>query len=206
MRHWTPRLVLYFLLPTLVTFPLLVGGGYLFARRALGSIADQVAGAAAVEEARAIGARLPADMASADMQRHCRDEVRGSVVRLTVISADGHVLCDTDADPAGMVNHASRPEVVAALANGSGISRRESATLHRPLLYAAIRLGEGPATPVVRVAIPTEIVAASERRLNWIVLLTIVATAVLSVVPAVSSVWSASRAPSPQATSPPTSR
>ena len=161
MRHWTPRLVLYFLLPTLVTFPLLVGGGYLFARRALGSIADQVAGAAAVEEARAIGTRLPADMASADTQRHCRDEVRGSVVRLTVISADGHVLCDTDADPAGMVNHASRPEVVAALANGSGISRRESATLHRPLLYAAIRLGEGPATRVVRVAIPTELVAAS---------------------------------------------
>jgi hypothetical protein len=60
-----------------------------------------------------------------------------------------------------MVNHASRPEVVAALANGSGSPPR-GATLHRPLLYAAIRLGEGPATRVVRVAIPTEIVAASD--------------------------------------------
>jgi hypothetical protein len=100
MRHWTPRLVLYFLLPTLVTFPLLVGGGYLFARRALGTSPIRSRGCG-VEEARAIGARSAADMASADMQRHCRDEVRGSVVRLTVISADGHVLCDTDADPPG---------------------------------------------------------------------------------------------------------
>ena len=184
MRHWTPRLVLYFLLPTLVTFPLLVGGGYLLARRALGGIADQVAGTAAVEEARAIATRLPADITPGQAQRHCRDEVRGSVVRLTVIGADGHVLCDSEADPSGMENHASRPEVASALATGAGIARRESSTLHRPLLYAAVRIEGGTSARVVRIAIPTELVAASERRLNWIVLLTIVATAVLSIVPA----------------------
>jgi two-component system phosphate regulon sensor histidine kinase PhoR len=184
MRHWTPRLVLYFLLPTLVTFPLLVGGGYLLARRALGNIADQVAGTAAVEEARAIATRLPADITAGEAQRHCRDEVRGSVVRLTVIGADGHVHCDSEADPSGMENHASRPEVAGALATGAGIARRESSTLHRPLLYAAVRIGGGTSARVVRIAIPTELVAASERRLNWIVLLTIVATAVLSIVPA----------------------
>ncbi len=184
MRLWTPRLVLYFLLPTLVTFPLLVAAGYVLARHALGGIADQVAGAAAVEEARAIGARLPADLAATDAQHHCHDEVRGSVVRLTVIAAEGHVLCDTEADPAGMANHASRPEVVAALAHGEGIARRESATLHRPLLYAAVRLGEGTAARIVRIAIPTELVAGAERRLDSIVLWTIVATAFLVVVPA----------------------
>jgi two-component system phosphate regulon sensor histidine kinase PhoR len=184
MQRWTPRLVFYFLLPTLLTFPLLVGGGYLLARYALGHVADQVAGTAAVEEARSIGTRLPADMSLADAQRRCHDEVRGSVVRLTVISPDGHVLCDTEADPETMVNHASRPEVVAAMADGAGIARRESATLHRRLLYAAVRMGEGSATRIVRVAIPTELVAVSERRLNWIVFLTIAATAGLSVVPA----------------------
>lgn len=184
MRHWTPKLVLYFLLPSLVTLPLLVGGGYLLARRALMGIADQVAGAAAVEEARAIGNRLPAKIDAPDAKRICHDEVRGSVVRLTVIAADGKVVCDSDADAAGMVNHLSRPEVKAALETGSGIRRRESTTVHRPLLYAAIRLGEGATARVVRVAIPTEIMAASERRLDWIVLLTILGTAGLAAVPA----------------------
>src|SRR5688572_28117648 len=145
MRHWTPKLVLYFLLPSLVTLPLLVGGGYLLARRAVMGIADQVAGAAALEEARAIGNRLPAEISAADAQRLCHDEVRGSVVRLTVIAANGRVLCDSEADAASMVNHLSRPEVAAALATGAGIQRRESATLHRPLLYGAIRVGDGTA-------------------------------------------------------------
>ncbi len=184
MRRWTPRLVFYFLLPTLVTFPLLVGGGYLLARRALGHIADQVAGTAAVEEARTIGTRLPSTMTPGQAQDHCRDAVRGSVVRLTVIGADGHVLCDSDADPGDMVNHGARPEVAAALATGAGIARRESSTVARSLLYAAARVGEGASARVVRVAIPTDLVAAPERRLDWIVFLTIVATAVLSVVPA----------------------
>ncbi|MCC6764168.1 MAG: PAS domain-containing protein [Deltaproteobacteria bacterium] len=184
MRPWTPRLVLYFLLPTLVTFPLLVTGGYVLARHALVGIADQVAGTAAVEEARAIGARLPPDLAAAAGQRHCHDEVHGSVVRLTVIAAQGHVLCDTEADPAGMVNHASRPEVLEALAHGAGIARRDSSTLRRPLLYVAVRLGDGAATRIVRIAIPTELVAGAERRLDAIVLCTILATAVLAVVPA----------------------
>lgn len=184
MRHWTPKLTFYFFLPSLLAFPLLVGGGYLLARRALERVADEVAGAAAVEEARAIGARLPADLPPTDAQRRCRDEVRGSVVRLTVITSDGHVLCDTEAEASGMANHLSRPEVAAALATGAAIERRESATLHRPLLYAAVRLGEGGAARVVRVAIPTELIAASERRLDWIVLLSILATAGLAVVPA----------------------
>lgn len=184
MRPWTPKLVLYFLLPTLVTFPLLVAGGYLLARHALGGIADQVAGAAAVEEARAIAARLPADLDPVEAQRHCQDEVRGSVVRLTVITAEGRVLCDTEADPSGMVNHASRPEVVEALARGEGIARRESATLHRPLVYAAVRLGAGSAARVVRIAIPTELVAGAEHRLDRIVLWTILATALFAVGPA----------------------
>jgi two-component system phosphate regulon sensor histidine kinase PhoR len=83
-----------------------------------------------------------------------------------------------------MVNHASRAEVAAALATGAGIARRESSTLHRPLLYAAVRLGAGATARIVRIAMPTELVAASEQRLSWIVLLTIIATAVLSIVPA----------------------
>jgi two-component system phosphate regulon sensor histidine kinase PhoR len=179
-----PKLVLYFLLPSLVTVPVLVGGGYLLARHALMSVADQVATTAAIEEARVVGNRLPVDFPGSDAERRCRDEVRGSVVRLTVIAADGTVLCDTEADPAGMVNHLRRPEVAAALATGSGFDRRVSATIHRSLLYAAARLGEGPSARIVRIAIPTELLAVSEHRLDLIVWLTVLATAGLAVVPA----------------------
>ncbi len=184
MPRWTPRLVLYFLLPSLLTVPVLVGGGYLLARHALMSVADQVATTTAVEEAHAIGTRLPADLAGPDGERRCREEVRGSVVRLTVIAADGTVLCDTEADAAGMVNHLRRPEVAAALSTGAGFDRRVSATIHRSLLYAAARMGEGPTTRIVRIAIPTELLAVSERRLDLIVWLTVIATAGLAVVPA----------------------
>ena len=179
-----PKLVVYFLLPSLVSVPVLVGGGYLLARHALMSVADQVATTAAIEEARVVGNRLPADFPGPDAERRCHDEVRGSVVRLTVIAADGTVLCDTEADPTGMVNHLRRPEVAAALASGSGFDRRVSATIHRSLLYAAARLGEGADARVVRIAIPTELLAVSEHRLNLIVWLTVLATAGLAVVPA----------------------
>ena len=53
----------------------------------------------------------------------------GEDVRLTLIGPDGRVLCDTDADPLQMENHADRPEVAAALAGGAGSDRRVSATL-----------------------------------------------------------------------------
>jgi two-component system phosphate regulon sensor histidine kinase PhoR len=179
-----PKLVVYFLLPSLVTVPVLVGGGYLLARHALMSVADQVATTSAIEEARVVGNRLPADFQGADAERRCRDEVRGSVVRLTVIAADGTVLCDTEADPSGMVNHIRRPEVAAALATGSGFDRRVSATIHRSLLYAAARLGDGEQARIVRIAIPTELLAVSEHRLDLIVWLTVLATAGLAVIPA----------------------
>ena len=184
MRRWTPKLVLYFLLPSVLTFPLLVGGGYLLTRHALKRVADEAVGAAAIQEAQTIAARLPSELAPTDAQRRCHEEVRGSVVRLTVITGDGHVVCDTEAQPASMVNHLSRPEVAAALRTGAGIDRRESATIHRPLLYAAVKVGEGPDARIVRIALPTELIAAPERRLDWIVLLTILATALLAVVPA----------------------
>jgi two-component system phosphate regulon sensor histidine kinase PhoR len=184
MRRWTPKLVLYFLLPSLLTFPILVGGGYLVARYALKRVADEAVGAAAIQEARAVGSRLPTELTSHDAQARCHDEVRGSVVRLTVITGDGHVVCDTEAEPAHMVNHLSRPEVATALRTGAGIDRRESATIHRPLLYAAVRFGEGADARIVRIALPTELMAVPERRLDWIVLLTIVATALVAVVPA----------------------
>jgi two-component system phosphate regulon sensor histidine kinase PhoR len=71
--------------------------------------------------------------------------------RLTVIAGDGHVLYDSEADPARMVNHNDRPEVIAARADGQGSAMRRSDTLGTPFIYAAKRLPDGR---VVRVAAP----------------------------------------------------
>ena len=67
----------------------------------------------------------------------------GEDVRLTLIGPDGRVLCDTDADPLQMENHADRPEVAAALAGGAGSDRRVSATLEEMTFYVAQRLPDG---------------------------------------------------------------
>jgi two-component system phosphate regulon sensor histidine kinase PhoR len=184
MPRSKPRLVLYLLLPYLLTVPPLLAGGSLFFRRVLTSAATEVAGAAALQEARSIAARLPDGLAPAELERRCRAEVQASATRLTVIASDGRVLCDSEADPSGMVNHLQRPEVADALRTGAGVARRESATVHYALLYAAVRAGEGPAARVVRVALPLDILAGANRRLATVAVLTLLFALSVAFVPA----------------------
>lgn len=65
--------------------------------------------------------------------------------RVTVIRQDGKVLADSEADPANLENHSSRPEFQAVLRNpaGYGKNTRLSASVHVDLLYIAV------STPVV---------------------------------------------------------
>src|SRR5262245_3170372 len=66
--------------------------------------------------------------------------------RVTLIAADGSVLGDSDFPPDhldGLENHASRPEVRAALDGGVGRDARHSATVGRRLLYVAVPAGQG---------------------------------------------------------------
>ncbi len=73
--------------------------------------------------------------------------------RITDIAPGGRVRHDTDllpADVPGMQNHASRPEVIEALASGTGWSQRVSPTEQKPMLYVARRLPDGG---VLRLAI-----------------------------------------------------
>jgi len=60
--------------------------------------------------------------------------------RITVISADGRVIADTEADPATMENHRSRPEIVTAATRGQGEGVRASDTVHDDLMYFAQRV------------------------------------------------------------------
>lgn len=63
--------------------------------------------------------------------------------RLTLIDADGTVLFDSDADPAQMENHADRPEVIQAIAEGAGESSRYSETLSKKTINCAVLLENG---------------------------------------------------------------
>jgi len=86
-------------------------------------------------------------------------QMAASGARVTVIAPDGRVLADSQADSQTMENHATRPEVLQALANGEGRSVRHSATLNRDLLYYAVRQNISPGPSIVlRFALPPEAV------------------------------------------------
>ena len=82
--------------------------------------------------------------------------------RITLIAIDGTVLGDTDQDPATMENHATRPEVIAALASGVGQATRYSATLHENMMYVAVPVtDQGKVLGIARVALPLTAVESS---------------------------------------------
>jgi two-component system, OmpR family, phosphate regulon sensor histidine kinase PhoR len=98
------------------------------------------------------------DLPAPRLQAWMRSLAAGTSVRLTVIDADGRVLADSASEWSAlqaMENHGHRPEVVAALASGSGSAVRRSATTGTPYVYAARRIfrPEGRVW-VVRVARP----------------------------------------------------
>jgi two-component system phosphate regulon sensor histidine kinase PhoR len=112
-------------------------------------------------EARLVREALPAD--SAAWQTAVQQLAAQTGHRITLIDRDGWVRADSDF-PAGPLptidNHAQRPEVRAALAEGRGVARRRSETVGRSFLYVAIPGGPS----VVRVAAGLEQVDEVVRR------------------------------------------
>jgi two-component system phosphate regulon sensor histidine kinase PhoR len=89
-------------------------------------------------------------------------------VRVTVIAADGLVLADSDRDPASLENHADRPEVQQALAQGEGRSVRYSESVDRELLYLAVRHPTPSGTlAVLRFASPLAEINRALADLRW---------------------------------------
>lgn len=66
-----------------------------------------------------------------------------NTLRVTLISSEGVVLVESDADSSYMENHLSRPEVVKAIKTGSGESFRSSMTLSTEVYYYAKLLPDG---------------------------------------------------------------
>ena len=83
-------------------------------------------------------------------------QIAASGARITIITTDGRVLADSQANPQTMDNHSDRPEVREAFAKGEGRSLRRSATLNRELLYYAVRQNAAGSPFVLRFALPLE--------------------------------------------------
>lgn len=96
-------------------------------------------------------------------------------VRITIVTADGMVLADSEHDPATMENHAGRPEIRTALSGQVGVASRRSETLGTDFLYVALPPEEGR---IVRVALPLTTVQARRTRVRLAVAIGLVAAAV----------------------------
>ena len=78
-------------------------------------------------------------------------------LRATLVAPDGHVLYDSRADASDLPNHADRPEITQALADGEGSSDRNSETVGYVSLYNAHRLSSGD---VLRISVERASVVA----------------------------------------------
>jgi two-component system phosphate regulon sensor histidine kinase PhoR len=106
--------------------------------------------------------------------------------RITIIAPDGTVLGDSVQDPATMENHATRPEVEAALATGIGESTRFSTTLQEQMMYVAVTVyNQGELVGIARVALPLTVV---EQNVSSVTRIIIIATAIIAAL-AVLAAW-----------------
>ncbi len=69
--------------------------------------------------------------------------------RITVIGRDGTVYSDSEKDSREMENHRTRVEVISAFNGIPGSSSRNSATLDREMIYAAVPVFHGDSIPAV---------------------------------------------------------
>ncbi len=77
--------------------------------------------------------------------------------RVTFIANDGHVMADSEIevdDLKSIDNHGNRPEVIDALANGMGWSKRFSETIKQEMMYFAILDSSSEQNNIIRLAMP----------------------------------------------------
>jgi two-component system, OmpR family, phosphate regulon sensor histidine kinase PhoR len=92
--------------------------------------------------------------------------------RVTIMTGNGEVVGDSEVSPrelASLDNHAGRPEVRDALANGLGSSVRYSETLRTDMLYIAVpfRVDAGQGA-VLRLALPLSSLDAAKREFHLV--------------------------------------
>jgi two-component system phosphate regulon sensor histidine kinase PhoR len=183
--RWTLRSSLPLAAPYLVAVAVFAAVVAMFANRALERQHLQTRLEEGVELARLAGNALPWGVPDADLQALCRRLAETTLIRLTVISPDGVVRCDSEAVPANMENHLQRPEVQAALAEGQGYSVRRSPTTGERFLYRTTLQRTSSAARIVRVALPIAGVSDGRREIRRVLLLSFVLAALGGLWPAI---------------------
>jgi two-component system, OmpR family, phosphate regulon sensor histidine kinase PhoR len=166
-RRWKNSLVARFFLSYLVIVFLLFATFFLYSGAAVKSFYITLLSRKMEQEARLLDRILPVDAAGEALDTISRNLAGELGVRITVIAPDGRVLGDSGEPSAMMENHANRPEVVDAQAQGSGTSARFSTTVGDTMLYRAVRESHSGNPRIIRVSVPLEdidAVIASLRR------------------------------------------
>jgi len=153
-RLWNSSLIFKFFLSYLAIIALLFASFYFYSEALVKDLYTSSLGARMERESRLLAKALPFELEGAPLDvltRSLSDELG---VRITIIALDGRVLGDSAEPAEGMENHVGRPEVVDALAKGSGSAIRHSTTVGYDLFYRAILQNEGSRKRIVRLAFP----------------------------------------------------
>jgi two-component system phosphate regulon sensor histidine kinase PhoR len=102
------------------------------------------------------------------IQKACVAAGQLTDTRYTVILPDGQVVGDSRESPEHMDNHADRPEIRKAMAEGYGRSVRYSKTLDRRLMYVATAVYRGEQLEaVIRAALPVVFLDEQQYAIQW---------------------------------------
>jgi two-component system phosphate regulon sensor histidine kinase PhoR len=112
-----------------------------------------------------------------------------SDARVTVITNDGTVLADSEANPSEMENHRTRPEFIEALQGHIGTNVRHSHTVGVDFLYAAAPIPGG----AVRLAYPLKAIAELTKNIRRTMLGSSILAALLAILIAAAAAQSVSR-------------
>jgi two-component system, OmpR family, phosphate regulon sensor histidine kinase PhoR len=116
-------------------------------RRQVDALASRLVG-----ETKLLGGAIPWDD-GARLEDSCASLSTDLGLRITVLGAEGRVLCDSGRSARGSTGISDAPEVRAALADGTGTAVRTDGQEGEPVAYAAARESRGGVTRVVRTAL-----------------------------------------------------
>ena len=153
-RLWQSSLIFKVFLGYLAVITLLFGSFYLYSSTIIRRAYISSLGERMEREARLVAKTTPWSSDNHTLDLLSRDLARQLGARITIIGSDGRVHGDSVEPSSSMENHVSRPEVVEALATGTGQSVRYSTTTGYDLLYRAFLHSQGRDRRVIRLAIP----------------------------------------------------
>jgi two-component system, OmpR family, phosphate regulon sensor histidine kinase PhoR len=167
-RPWKSRAAVKFFLSYLAIVVFLFVVFYFYAVSAIKDFHIASLSSKMRDEARLASRLLPLDQSGPALDQICRDLERDFGVRITVIDLNGKVLGDSEEVSSSMENHGGRPEVLQAVATGTGTSARYSTTVKHEMLYRAVL--EAANRRVIRLSVPLGSIEEAEHSIRHAIL------------------------------------